>query len=177
LTRERGRQDTDGLTSVAPADVGADSMIKVIAAAMVVAVLAAAGYKYKDSLLGAGSANEPMAKPIVFDNGTVRQPKSSMPPVAGADGAAAPSAPALAQGEMRKCMRGKEVTYSNVVCPDGFKTTKVESNRVSVVPAQTVPKPEGDDFNPRKSMRKALDLSDPDNPREKMIEQAINGRR
>ena len=58
----------------------------------------------------------PTPKPIVFDNGTVRQYEPTPPP----------AVPSLPNGVLRKCVRGGETTYTNVSCPAGYKERSVD---------------------------------------------------
>lgn len=75
------------------------------------------------------------ARPIVFDNGTVREPPASAP--------AAPTRPRAAQappGQLRKCLQpGGGVVYSNLACPPGAKEAAVRTDGVTVVPSGLPP--------------------------------------
>jgi hypothetical protein len=70
-------------------------------------------------------------RPIVFDNGSVRDLPASAPVV--------PTKPRLAQsppGQLRKCLQpGGGIAYSNLACPPGSKEATVRSDGVSVVPS------------------------------------------
>ena len=69
-------------------------------------------------------------RPIVFDNGSVRdQPASeaTVPPPR-------PRAAQAAPGQLRKCLQADgSVVYSNLACPPGSRESTVRSDRVNVV--------------------------------------------
>lgn len=70
-------------------------------------------------------------RPIVFDNGSVRDLPASAPAV--------PTRPRLAQsppGRLRKCLQaGGTLVYSNLACPPGSKEAAVRSDGVNVLPS------------------------------------------
>ena len=70
-------------------------------------------------------------RPIVFDNGSVRDVPASAPAV--------PMKPRVAQsppGRLRKCLQsGGGVVYSNLACPPGSRETEVRSDGVNVLPS------------------------------------------
>lgn len=74
-------------------------------------------------------------RPIVFDNGSVRDLPASAPAV--------PPKPRLAQsppGRLRKCLQpGGGVVYSNLACPPGAKEAEVRTDGVTVVPSGLPP--------------------------------------
>jgi hypothetical protein len=97
--------------------------------ALVALFAAAAAWSYRADIAELAE-DTPPAKPIVFDNGTVRQYEAASEP----ETALVPKP--LPNGVLRKCVHGREATtYTNVPCPYGFKEKPVDSSRVSVVPA------------------------------------------
>ena len=111
------------------------------------------------------------SKPIVFDNGSVRDqlysPAASQPKQT-----AALSPP----GALRKCVRGDRVTYSNLTCPAGFREQAVSAEPVSVVPALKLPKAENTATagGKHKALQEALDLKRDEQLRQRMIQSAID---
>ena len=79
-------------------------------------------------------------------------------------------------GELRKCINGQQVAYTNVECPPGFKEQAVAAAAVTVVPGTPVAKPEAAASGPS-ALHKALDISRDDTLHDKMIQRAIDGPR
>ncbi len=109
------------------------------------------------------------APEIVFDNGSVRdlpQHAASQP-----SRVAALSPP----GVLRKCVRGDQVTYSNLTCPPGFRERTVSQAGVTVVPAVRRAGQESGppSAKPHEAMREALDMKRDDRLRQRMIDRAI----
>ena len=100
--------------------------------ALVALFAVAAAWRYRADIAELAQGAPP-AKLIVFDNGTVRQHEAASEPEA----ALGPQP--LPNGVLRKCVRGRETTYTNVPCPSGFKEKPVDSKRVAVVPAGEKP--------------------------------------
>ena len=121
----------------------------------------------------AGLKSQPApSKPIVFDNGTVRQ---YLPPP---EPGSAPLATSLPQGALRKCVKGKQKTYTNISCPPGHEELPVSSDRLTVLsgqgpvrPAQALPAAER-----RSTLRDALDLSADDQLRQRIVDRAADMR-
>ncbi|MFO1337275.1 MAG: hypothetical protein U1F53_03425 [Burkholderiaceae bacterium] len=99
------------------------------AVALAVALVA---WRHREEVQAFFSRPPAPAKPIVFDNGTVRDTAPPPAPDASAPVAAAP----LPRGTMRKCLRGGEVTYTDQECPPGFKEKPVSGSKFSVVKGQ-----------------------------------------
>jgi hypothetical protein len=78
-------------------------------------------------------------------------------------------------GKMKKCTRGREVVYTDQLCPAGAEVAAVNGGNVTVLDANK-PKTEAPTTSQdrRTSLRDALDLSGNENIREKMVERAIN---
>jgi hypothetical protein len=93
--------------------------------------LASLAWKYRAQLTEFAQ-QAPAPKPIVFDNGTVREIGAVPPALAGSSARAMEQS--LPNGVMRRCVRGKETTYTDVACPPGFKEKTVDKSRVTVVP-------------------------------------------
>ncbi len=117
----------------------------------------------------------PPPKPILFDNGTVRQ---YAPPASQPGGKAVVAA--LPPGVLRKCVRGSETSYTNLSCPPGFREKPVDGSRVSVVPAgerAAVPAAAAPPGQARKTLNDALDLSKDEQLRQRIMDRAIAGER
>ncbi len=103
---------------------------RTIALLVLALIAAAAGWHYRNanwvrSLMGTTAPVK--AKPVVFDNGSVRTPP---PPASGS------TAPAPAALGLRKCVRGSSVSYTDQPCPPGSKEQSVNKGVVTVVPGQ-----------------------------------------
>jgi hypothetical protein len=111
------------------------------------------------------------SKPIVFDNGSVRDqlyaPAASQPKQ---------TAVLSPPGALRKCVRGDRVTYSNLTCPAGFREQAVSAEPVTVVPAIKPPKSEttANAGGKHKALQEALDLKRDEQLRQRMIQSAID---
>ncbi len=142
------------------------------AVALVVALVA---WRHRDELKEFFSPPPEPAKPIVFDNGTVRD---TTPPPPEADAAAAPAP--LPRGVMRKCLRGSEVNYTDRECPPGFKEKPVSGSKFTVVPGQgggaanPSPPPAKPGADRPKTLKDALDMRPDDRLRERAIDRAID---
>jgi hypothetical protein len=79
-------------------------------------------------------------------------------------------------GELRKCVKDGQVTYSNVDCPAGSKPQAVTGGTVTVVQGTPVPKPAAAGSGPS-SLHKALDVTRDDSLRDKIMERQIEGAR
>jgi hypothetical protein len=79
-------------------------------------------------------------------------------------------------GELRKCVNGQQVSYSNVECPPGAKEQGVTAGAVTVVPGTPAPKPAAAGSGPS-ALHKALDLTRDDTLHEKIMERQIEGPR
>ncbi len=91
--------------------------------------VAAVGWRYRHAEWVQAVVGPPApakAKPIVFDNGTVRAP-----PVRASDAAAPPAATGL-----RKCLRGQTISYTDQPCPPGSREAEMNRGAVTVVPGQ-----------------------------------------
>jgi len=109
---------------------------------------------------------------IQFDNGSVRDAAVILgqPP-----GTSSNRAVENTPGTMKKCLRGREVVYTDQLCPAGAMVAAVNGGNVTVLEAN---KPKKNERTPSQdrhtSLRDALDLSGNENIREKMVERAIN---
>ena len=83
---------------------------------------------------------------------------------------------AAAGGELRKCIKGGQVTYSNVDCPAGAQAQAVTGGTVTVVPGTPVPKPTAAASGPS-ALHKALDVTRDDSLRDKIMERQLEGAR
>lgn len=93
------------------------------------------------------------------------EPAAESRPVAGAG---------ARPGGLRKCVKGQQVSYTNVECPPGHSEQAVAAAPVTVLPATPVAKPAAASSGPS-SLHKALDLTRDDTLKEKAIERAVNG--
>ena len=143
--------------------------MKYIFIALAAIVLASAGWHYRHGFSELGASDSIRPKPIVFDNGTVRD----YTPASQASGAVAQIH--QSPGLMRKCVKGIEVTYTNFACPQGFKEKTVASDRVTVLTDQRVAQPtqaaQGAGGKP--PLRQALDVSVDEGAKERAIERAM----
>lgn len=90
---------------------------------------------------------------------------------------ASPGAPkATGGGELRKCLKDGQVTYSNVDCPAGSQAQAVTGGTVTVVPGTPVAKPATAGSGPS-ALHKALDVTRDDSLRDKIMERQIEGAR
>lgn len=130
----------------------------------VVLIALAAGWRYRGAVT-AWLTPEPPPKPIVFDNGTVRD--------MGVPASAPAAATGLPAGVLRKCTRGSETQYTNVACPPGFKEKPVSSDRVNVLPAgdTSAAKPAAPPDERRRNVRDVIE-PDAERLREKVIDRA-----
>ena len=123
-----------------------------------------------------GGTGDPKPREIVFDNGSVRDltaPAASAP--------AAKVNELSPPGVMRKCVRGDQISYSNLTCPAGFRERPIKAEPVTVVPAVRVPAtpaaaaPPGQSPGPNnpRSLRDALDLKPDEQLRQRMIDRAV----
>ncbi len=113
----------------------------------------------------------PPPKPIVFDNGSVRDSAPAPAPAA--------EVTKFPPGTLRKCVRGQQVSYSNISCPPGHKESAVGGTQLTVLPAPpgapaTRAAASG---NGQSRLHEALDLTRDERLRERMIEKAIDGAR
>jgi len=79
-------------------------------------------------------------------------------------------------GELRKCVNGKQVTYSNAGCPPGSTEQPVKAGTVTVVPGTPAPPPSAAASGPS-ALHKALDITRDDRLHEKIMERQIEGPR
>lgn len=89
---------------------------------------------------------------------------------------ATPTSATSRPGGLRKCVKGQQVSYTNVECPPGHQELAVTAAPVNVLPATPVSKPAESSSGPS-SLHKALDLTRDDTLRERAIERAVNGSR
>ena len=90
-----------------------------------------------------------------------------------ASAAAQPSSSA----PLRKCVKGREVSYSNVGCPVGHTEQAVSAAPVTVLPATPAPRPAQVAGSGPPSLHKALDITRDETLRDKAMERAIDGAR
>lgn len=112
------------------------------------------------------------AKPIVFDNGSVRDLPANRASEPVTLAALAPP------GALRKCVRGDRVMYSNLTCPAGFSERTVASNNLTVLPAAPAAKAERAEDGAKPGgrqavLQEALDLKRDDKLRQRMIDRAV----
>ena len=105
--------------------------VKTIIVVLVVVALAGAGWYFRDSAeLGAmlGGIKKEIDS-IHVDNGerVGKDGKSLSPDKKGAA--------AKAAGNLRKCMAGEKVTYTDEACPPGSREQPISSGNVTVMPA------------------------------------------
>lgn len=117
-----------------------------------------------------------MARPIIFDNGTVRQPPAP------ASGPLVDVSPGL-----KKCRRGERVIYTDSWCPEGTTPVAIERGTVNVVkptapvasaPAGAAPASgaAASDPNRRRNIRDVLDVSRQPSLYDQQVERAAASR-
>ena len=92
----------------------------------------------------------------------------AQPPLVMPDLVSSEAAPA------RKCVKGQQVSYTNVECPAGTQAQAVKAMPVNVVPATPVPRVAQPGSAPS-ALREALDIKREDPLRAKALERAIDG--
>ena len=102
-------------------------------------------------------------KPLVFDNGTVRQ----MPEAASASGSQA-----LPPGRMRRCQRGSDTRYTDQPCPPGFRELSV-GGVVNVMNAPPVAASAASASAARKNLYDVLDLNGRDELMQKRVDRSV----
>lgn len=102
------------------------NIIRVLLLLMTVSVV----WHHRLELLDLLATKAAVVKPIVFDNGTVRQFAPASEPQA------AISQPTIPHGVMRRCTKGSEVSYSSSACPPGAKEKALSTDRFNVVPGK-----------------------------------------
>ena len=146
-----------------------------IGAFMVVVALGVSAWRHRDDAwVQALWRPEAVAKPVVFDNGSVRDNAAPLAPSA----SAAAKGPDNLPGPMKKCVRGKQVIYTDQPCESGAKVVAVTGGNLTVVPSLTPKAPAPTSAGPtqadRSTLHQALDVHGQDNMRDKMMERAIN---
>lgn len=110
---------------------------------------------------------------LQFDNGSAKSAGQ------GSKEGAPSSSSALAPGALRKCVKGQQVSYTNVECPPGHQEKPVAGQAVTVLPAPpkaTASAP----AQPRSgaaALRGALDVSTDTGLRDRMMDRAIDGKK
>lgn len=109
---------------------------------------------------------------IRFDNGSIRDAAVILgQPPGASNNRVVENTPGL----LKKCVRGREVVYTDQLCPTGATVTAVNGGNVTVLDANKPKKEERITSQDRRtSLRDALDLSGNENIRDKMMERAIN---
>ena len=85
---------------------------------------------------------------------------------------------AFPRGALRKCVRGQQVSYTNVACPAGSREEAVADAPVNVLPATPVARvapPQAPGSSAPSSLHQALDLTRDDKLRDRIMERAIEG--
>jgi len=142
-----------------------------------VALVASSAWKYRNAewVQKLTQVEDPAKADIKFDNGSVRDatPASRMassPIVANGQGHQN-----NAPGVIKKCLRGKEVSYTDQACPSDAKVAPVTGGNVTSVGGTKAKTERSSAIEPGpKALRDALDLSGNQNLREKMMERVIN---
>jgi hypothetical protein len=140
----------------------------------VVLLGATIAWRYYPLLQGALASRPPTAtKPIVFDNGTVRQ---YLPPP---EPSSVPLVTSMPPGALRKCVKGKQKIYTDMPCPPGHQELVVSSDRLTVLPSQGSGQgpAKADAASPpgerRATLRDALDTSGNDQNRQRIVDRAV----
>ena len=137
---------------------------------LAVLVVASTVWRYRDhALVQAVLHPKGAARPdIRFDNGSVRD-------AAGKDGDTATGIDAENEpGKLKKCVRGKDVLYTDQACAAGSKVAAIEGGNVTVVPSRPQKAPERTESpTSRRTLRDALDVSDKADWQDKREQRAI----
>lgn len=115
-----------------------------------------------------------VAKPIKFDNGSVRD--AAVAPLSQASREAMNIPANNEPGKLKKCLVATKVIYTDQVCPAGAIVAPVNGGNVVVLDAQKSSVNANDKAaaqQGRKTLRDALDLSGGDDLKAKMMERAI----
>lgn len=81
-------------------------------------------------------------------------------------------------GELRKCVNGGQVVYTDAACPPGNRAEAVQGGTVTVVPATPAPAARPSDAASGPSaLHRALDITRDDRLHEKIMERQIEGPR
>lgn len=137
----------------------------------IVLLALAIGWHYRALWLGLAGPPPAPPRPVVFDNGSVRDQRPASQP-------AGPPVVTAAPGQARKCVKRGETTYTNFACPPGFKEAAIASDRVTVVPGTSgappaAAKPQGEAPS---ALHEALDLKRDEELRRRIMDRAIEGR-
>lgn len=135
-------------------------------------IVTAVGYRHRnDEWLNGLLRPAAPAAPIKFDNGSVRDKDAGVAKSAASTSAQYDPPP----GVMRKCVRGRELLYTDQPCPKGSSAEGVTGGNVTVLQGGIVPTEKARPATSgQKTLRDALDVSGNDNIKEKMIERAVN---
>lgn len=142
--------------------------MKVILIAALLLMAIGAGWRHRAVIHDGLEPTASRPKPLVFDNGTVRDVPAP---------AARPTAALTRADGLRKCVRGSQTTYTNFDCPAGFKQKNVTTDRVTVLEAQAgraAPASKPKAAGAQRRLQDALDLSADDKLRERMMERAVD---
>jgi len=111
-----------------PTRIDKGEEVRIIGWAAAAVLVAMFGWKFRGPIAEWVRTAAPV-KPFVFDNGTVRQREAA------SDAPMQANARPLRNGELRKCVRGTETTYTNVECPRGYAEKTVDKSGLNVLPA------------------------------------------
>jgi len=125
--------------------------------AAAVALAGATGWRFRNADWVQNALHpQPIKKlKIEFDNGTVRQYETPSPEQA------KKGAQPLPVGELRKCVRGADTSYTNDACPAGSKEQALNKGTLTVLsappkPAAPAPQPAPDPTLRQKAVDRAL---------------------
>lgn len=148
--------------------------LRTLLAAFAVLAVASTAWRYRNHELvqavlrpggAAGSA-------IRFDNGSVRDGAVRSGGSGTDQGLAAENEP----GKLKKCIRGKEVLYTDQACGPGARVAAIEGGHVTVLPSTqpSAKAPErGEPPTGHRSLRDALDVSGSEAFRDRVMDRSI----
>lgn len=117
--------------------------------------------------------NQPTTRPnITFDNGSVRDNAANTPVPPQAPNTKATVKNEL--GTLKKCTVGDTVVYTDQLCPSKTKVSAVNGGNLVVLQAPHPTKPAATAPTGAQTLRDTLDVSTPNNLKEKMMERAVN---
>ena len=105
--------------------------VKRLLAGAALVLLALAAWRYWNAPAVQGLLRpEALRQRVDFDNGSARPPRFDSEPNPGAN------TPTHSIGAVRKCLKGKQILYTEFDCPPGTREQTIEAGAVNFVPTQ-----------------------------------------
>jgi hypothetical protein len=109
-------------------------LLRIVFRALLLLIFIGLIWHYRLALQELLTSTAAKAKPIVFDNGTVRQYAPALGPAQSASQTTG-QAP-IPHGTLRRCTKGTEVSYANSACPPGHQEKALSTDKFNVVPGK-----------------------------------------